>query len=557
MSRALVRASCVIVPSLALALASCTVGTEEPTPTGCVDIDSDWICDRDEGNGDLDGDGIPNAGDTDSDGDGIPDALEAGDTDLSTPPRDSNGDGVPDFLDPSPTGGTDAGGIDAGPPVTLDAGFDAGGEDGGRIIMTVCPPEAIVPMGCVSATNESDSSLCNGSDDDCDGMVDEGCGCEIGQVQRCFSGPPGRRGVGACTDGSQTCTEFGWGACIGGILPRIEACDDLDNDCNGCTDEVEGCVPVGSCPGPDDPRVPDATPFSTYTLDGAQFYSGADAIGWQWEVEGTPCDRMFQAIPGSTATSANGQLSYQLGNATSQRATLDTTLSGDYTVTMTVHRSGGAEDFVCTWIVHVGGPGVRVELCWDQTGPTAGFDTVDLDLHLAKQGTTTAWFTDDDCYYANCDDFSFFGRPDWSYAVTPAAMCILPPFSFGQCDNPRLDIDNIDETFAYVPENINVDNPRDGDQFRVLVNYYAGDRPTFPLVNIYCGGDLQATFGAAPDRVAGFSSAEVGDEGLMWRVADIQAMVNAMGETTGCAVTGLHPPASSTGYWTTTGDTSY
>ncbi|MCA9606844.1 MAG: hypothetical protein KC619_14660, partial [Myxococcales bacterium] len=464
-----------------------------------------------------------------------------------------------DFLDPNwPPPMPDAG-IDASLP---DAGHDAG-VDAGRIIAAVCPPEDIIPDGCVAELNEGSSGMCDGADDDCDGHIDEGCPCEPGQVQRCFDGPPGHRGVGACTDGTQTCSEFGWGECINGISPRVEACDDLDNDCNGCTDEVEGCVPVGSCPGPDDPRVGPASPFSSYPLDGTLFYSGSDAIGWRWEVEGTPCDRMFQAIPGSTATSENGQLSYRLTGGSSPMAALLTTLSGDYRITLTVTRSGG-EPFVCTWVVHVGGPGLRVELCWDQTGPTAGlFDAVDLDLHLGKTGTTSEWFTDDDCYYANCDTDRTAGTgPAWSYPDTPTGMCVLPPGSTGGCYNPRLDIDNIDEFASYVPENINVDGPLEGDSFRVLVNYFSGGFlspvATRPLVNIYCGGEIVATFGAAPDTVPGFASEEVGSSGLMWRVADIVTHVDtATGLTTGCDVTALHPPGMASGFWLTTADTSY
>lgn len=549
---------------IALFACACTVGTPATIPgrdgggsdggnAFCPDADGDTICDADEGAGDADGDGIPNTMDEDSDGDGVPDRTEAGDSDPSTPPPDSDGDGVPDHLD------ADWPNLmrDAGPPPVMDSGVDSG-VDSGMIVMSVCPPEARVDDGCVAAVNEGTASLCDGADDDCDGMVDEGCACAPGSVQRCFGGPPGRRDVGACTDGTQTCTEFGWGPCEGGIAPSGEACDDLDNDCNGCTDEVTGCVPVGSCPAPGDPRVPDATPFSAYRLDGEMFYSGADAVSWRWEVEGTPCDRMFQAIPGSTATSENGQLSYRLRNGSSRNATLETTLSGDYTVTLTVTRSDGTE-FTCTWIVHVRGPGLRVELCWDQTGPTAGFGgTVDLDLHLGRQGRTTAWFGDEDCHYANCDDFAggFGGaRPDWGYPNTPAAMCVLPPGSFGACYNPRLDIDNVVETSSYVPENINVDVPNEGDAFRVMVNYYSGSSATYPLVNIYCGGEIAATFGAAPDQVAGFMSSETGEMGLMWRVADVVTRV--AGGVTTCDITALHPAGMTTGHDLRTGDTSY
>jgi cysteine-rich repeat protein len=66
-----------------------------------VDSDGDGISDFDEGNGfiDTDGDGVPDHLDTDSDGDGIPDSIEAGDSDLNTPPVDTDRDGIPDFRD--------------------------------------------------------------------------------------------------------------------------------------------------------------------------------------------------------------------------------------------------------------------------------------------------------------------------------------------------------------------------------------------------------------------------------------------------------------------------
>ncbi len=63
------------------------------------DTDGDGITDADEGMGDADSDGKPNASDDDSDGDGISDAIEAGDKKLLTPPVDTDGDGTPDFLD--------------------------------------------------------------------------------------------------------------------------------------------------------------------------------------------------------------------------------------------------------------------------------------------------------------------------------------------------------------------------------------------------------------------------------------------------------------------------
>jgi hypothetical protein len=85
--------------------------------------------------------------------------------------------------------------------------------------------------------------LCgNGLDDDEDGQVDEGCPCEAGAKQPCFSGLPSLAGKGACTLGEQACQPGGtWGACQGSGAPSVETCDGLDNDCNGFTDEGCSC----------------------------------------------------------------------------------------------------------------------------------------------------------------------------------------------------------------------------------------------------------------------------------------------------------------------------
>jgi hypothetical protein len=67
--------------------------------TAANDTDRDTVSNTDEGTGDADEDGIPNARDDDSDGDGIGDRIEAGDFDCLTPPVDTDSDGTPDFLD--------------------------------------------------------------------------------------------------------------------------------------------------------------------------------------------------------------------------------------------------------------------------------------------------------------------------------------------------------------------------------------------------------------------------------------------------------------------------
>jgi Glycosyl hydrolases family 18/Stigma-specific protein, Stig1 len=67
-----------------------------------ADDDNDYISNGDEGclyNLDFDNDGTYDYEDIDSDNDGLPDAIEAGDTDLNTPPRDTDSDGAADYVD--------------------------------------------------------------------------------------------------------------------------------------------------------------------------------------------------------------------------------------------------------------------------------------------------------------------------------------------------------------------------------------------------------------------------------------------------------------------------
>jgi hypothetical protein len=488
--------------------------------------------------------------------------------------------------------------VEQGPDLSLEgadfSGLDGGNaygelgggpmDDGGVCAVGQAPMTcAASPLpdivGCIPAELCGPTGKGNGYDDNCNGLIDETCSCLPGEVEKCFKGPPGKAATGACTMGTMTCAgiEFGsWDQkCEGGIFPTAESCDGLDNDCDGCPDDGLCCSGDLVCPA----NVPDANPYTNVTYTGTNYFK-AGVASWSWKVEGGPCDRLF-----STTTGSPPKQSFTLTGANTATPTIKFTLSGNYTITMTVVGTDG-KTYTCKWVQHVAGPGLRFELCWDHTG-TSAQGGADLDLHVHSAKNTSDWFevklgpgpkqpNPDDCNFVNCraeayaSTFPASLRPDWGYANSPLAACSGSPSgalwqsNLNACHNPRLDIDNIAEVGR--PENTNVDNPKNGEKFRAMVHYFGQDGARMgsvtpveehPIVNVYCGGNLKATYGQAPNTLgpcpgpACFNDGTGYAKGLMWRVADVTVAVDGAGNTTDCAITALKPPGATSGYWVT------
>jgi hypothetical protein len=86
-------------------------------------------------------------------------------------------------------------------------------------------------VGLIGPTTEA----CNLVDDNCDGVVDEGCECQSGQSRACGID------TGICEKGTQSCVAGTWGDCDGSIGPYVEVCgNSLDDDCDADADE--GCA---------------------------------------------------------------------------------------------------------------------------------------------------------------------------------------------------------------------------------------------------------------------------------------------------------------------------
>ncbi len=574
-------------------------------------------------------------------------------TDGSTTPVGFDDSGISLFGDGSVSVPADAGNggyADATPDVGGD-GACTQGDAGPAIYPQKCAPatanecggstDAYLTSIGIGASLENGSGG-NGFDDDCDGLVDEGCACtNAGSTKPCYLVPPSQIDpstgvpVGWCATnsvGSLDCagSEFSqWsGTCRGAQPPYThDVCAPGDFNCDGVPEnsDVQNCTcqvaPV-TCPTVAITETPYPPPNDIKPVDGTTWVPGAqlaNTTGWKWTVIGGDCDNVLPnptfamysakdttaaattalgkrtAVAYSTTATPNEYLAtpgaplISIQGATGDGAAAAVVypafaLSGDYVVQGEFDLAG--THYVCTQQVQVRAPGIRAELCWDTVGTdgklsaAAGSNPAtsganDIDIHFARlQGTTcsTHGWDDtcdmgtffeppyEDCWYGDesgCRDFSD-SPPGWGYADSLASACIgwgsersAPDGSnyFQGCTNPRLDRDNIscdpgvvspvvtdgdatDDGSGFCgPENINLDNPNNGDQFVVGVNHFGnhgGSSNAHTHVNIYCNGARVVSAGYNPLTTGSASTGPLlvtpgsDQSGDIWEVATVK-----------------------------------
>ena len=247
---------------------------------GCVDTDEDGICDAedncpgipnpDQADRDDDGQGdvcdpcpdVPDDGDpTDDDNDGLGNGCDNCPGVANPDQADGDADGRGDVCDncvdvvnrDQANGDGDALGdaCDNCPGVDNADQADNDGDGRGNLCDNCIDVENAdqadedgdqIGDECDLCSGDPLAEACDGLDNDCDGNVDE----DVDAAGPCDTGEPG-----ICGDGNLVCDNGGF-VCDPEVLPAFEVCDGLDNDCDGAVDEgigADGVVCATGQPG--------------------------------------------------------------------------------------------------------------------------------------------------------------------------------------------------------------------------------------------------------------------------------------------------------------------
>ena len=191
------------------------------SPELCDGLDNDCDSEVDEIFEDSDEDGVPDCADEDDDNDGTPDGQDCAPLD---PELHTAADEVCDGLDNDCNGLVDEGYKDSDGDLLKDC-VDSDDDNDDTPDGEDCAP--LVPTAHPGA-----EEVCDGADNDCDEEIDEDLGTLACGKGECF------HTVAVCLDGVlQSCDP------LAGVA--LEICDAEDNDCDGLIDEDLGSATCG------------------------------------------------------------------------------------------------------------------------------------------------------------------------------------------------------------------------------------------------------------------------------------------------------------------------
>lgn len=184
-----------------------------------------------------------------------------------------------------------------------DGADDGTCEDGVRVcssdgLSTVCDDDG-----------RTDRELCNGTDDDCDGTIDEdfpalGTACDGADTD-------------LCSDGMTACAPDGRGTVCEDAGDALELCNGLDDDCDPATEDGRDEPALGApCDGGDGDRCAEGSTIcsgaqlvcndATGAVPDACNMADDDCDGQIDEDTDTTSDRLHCGYCGNTCTNANG-----------------------------------------------------------------------------------------------------------------------------------------------------------------------------------------------------------------------------------------------------------
>lgn len=271
-------------------------GAQEICDDG-IDNDCDGVLN--EGCGDIDGDGVPSTGDNPDCKDldasiypGAPEPCCVAGVDIAVCDKNCDGATTPCSIDDLDGDGfVEPADCREGDPLTYPGAQEKCDDDidqdcfGGDVACSTVVDEdgdKWPPFGTDGAPLDCDDSnpninpeaieLCNGIDDNCNGVIDEGNPLPAdpssvsidGNIPFTSMGAVCGSDEGTCVSGIFACANndafTGQVICAGTVLPADEWCDSLDNDCDGVTDNGnlwdpaggaaaigDDCVGYGSC----------------------------------------------------------------------------------------------------------------------------------------------------------------------------------------------------------------------------------------------------------------------------------------------------------------------